>query len=110
MVRLRVELRSEPARCAQDLVDDLRFIALGTRCDSGCLGSSAWVDPDSTVHYVEEWRSETEMRKRVRSAQFVALLSIVESSRDPAVHFDFVSETRGLDYAVEVRSEAPDRS
>jgi quinol monooxygenase YgiN len=105
MVRLRVALRPMPAQGAQGLVEDLRFIALGTRSQPGCLGSSAWVDPDSTVQYVEEWTTEAEMRRRVMSRQFTSLLAIVEAARDPKVQFDFVSETRGLDYAAEVRGE-----
>ena len=77
-----------------------------SRSRSGRVGSSAWMDLDSKVHYIEEWASESEMRRRVRSEQFTSLLAIVESSRDPYVQFDFVSETRGLDYAAEIRRDS----
>jgi len=105
-VRLRVALSPAPSRSANDLLEALRFLVLGTRSEPGCLGSSAWMDLDSKVHYIEEWASESEMRRRVRSEQFTSLLAIVESSRDPYVQFDFVSETRGLDYAAEIRRDS----
>jgi quinol monooxygenase YgiN len=103
MVRLTVALSAPSARSAQDLLDALRFVVLGTRVESGCLGCSAWTDPDSTVRYVEHWATEADMRRRVRSDSFTALLSIVESGREPRVQFDFVAATRGLDYIAEVR-------
>ena len=104
MVRLRVALHPASSQSANDVLEALRFLVVGTRSEPGCVSSSAWMEPDSRVHYVEEWKTEPEMRQRVRSEGFTALLSILESSRDPWVQFDFVSETRGLDYAVEVRN------
>jgi hypothetical protein len=105
MVRLRVTLHTDSTFSAPDLLEALRFIALGTRSDPACLSASAWVDPDSVVRYVEEWTTEPQMRRRVRSAPFVSLLAVVESARDPEVQFDFVSETRGLDYVAEARND-----
>jgi hypothetical protein len=105
MVRLSVALNATSARVAQDLVDALRFIVLGTRLDSACLGCSAWTEPDWTVHYVEQWATEADMRQRVLSDRFTSLLAILESSDDPRVQFDFVTTTRGLDYVAQVRGE-----
>jgi hypothetical protein len=64
------------------------------------------VDPDATVRHVEEWATEADMRRRVRSEPFTSLLAVVESVREPQVQFDFVTASRGLDYVAEVRSEA----
>jgi quinol monooxygenase YgiN len=105
MVRLTVALDARSARSAQDLLDALRFVVLNTRLSSDCLECSAWSDPDWTVRYVEAWPTEAHMRERVRSDRFTALLSVIETARDPQVHFDFVSTTRGLDFVAEVRSE-----
>lgn len=103
MVRLTVTLKSS-ARGAQDLVEAFRFLGVGTRLDSGCQGCSVWVEPDETVHYLEEWKSESDMRRRVQSEAFTSVLALIESVREPPeVQFDFVSTTRGLDYIEEVR-------
>lgn len=77
-----------------------------TRLEPGCQGCSAWAEPDSTVHYLEEWANETDLQQRVRSAAFTSLLGVMESAQEPPrVQFDFVTKTRGLDYVAEVRSE-----
>ena len=103
MVRLTVTLRP-PARSVQDLVDAFRFLMVSTRLEPGCVGCSAWTEPDASVHYLEEWSSERAIRRRVGSDRFTSVLALLESVREPPhVQFDFVSTTRGLDYIEEVR-------
>jgi quinol monooxygenase YgiN len=104
MVRLTIALTAASARTAQDLLDAFRFLALGTRLEPGCLTCTAWVSHEG-VNYVEEWASEADMRRRVRSDRFTSLLGIVESAEEPRVQFDFVTSTRGIDYVAEVRSD-----
>jgi quinol monooxygenase YgiN len=106
MVRLTVGLHATSTRRAHDLLEALRFLGLSARLESGCLGCFSWADPDSTVHYVEEWETEASMRQRVRSDRFTSLLAVVESAQDPHVQFDFVSQTRGLDFVEEARTDA----
>jgi quinol monooxygenase YgiN len=103
MVRLTISFIAPSARSAQDLLHAIRFLILGARLEPGCHGCNAWADPDYTVHYVEEWSNEADLRRRVRSDAFTSLLSLVESAREPRVQFDFVSSSRGLDYVAEIR-------
>ena len=106
MVRLHVALRSS-ARTAQDLLETFRFLMVGTRLERGCVGCWAWTEPDGTVHYVEEWSTDGDMRQRVRSSRFTSVLAVLESAHEPPhIQFDFVTATRGLDYVVEVRQDA----
>lgn len=103
MVRLTVTLRPS-ARGVHDLVDAFRFLMVGIRIEPGCLGCSVWTEPDSSVHYVEEWSSEADIRRRVGSERFTSVLALLESVGEPPhVQFDFVFATRGLDYVEEVR-------
>ena len=106
MVRLTVALSATSMRGADDLLEAFHFLVVGTRLERGCLGCSAWIDPDSTVHYLEEWATEDDMRARVRSDRFTSLLAVVESAREANVHFDFVTKTRGLEYVAEVRNQS----
>ena len=104
MVRLTVRLNAGAGKVAQELLDALRFLMTTTRLEPGCLGCTAWVDLDAKVHYVEEWDSEADVRRRVRSHRFTSLLAVMESAQEPPeVQFDFVTKTRGLDYVSEVR-------
>ena len=108
MVRLTVTLTASSQRNVQDLLEALRFLMLGTRLEPGCCDCSVWVNPDSMVHYVEEWQTEADMRCRVRSSHFTSLLGVIESAqRLPHVQFDFVNNTRGLEYVAQVRNSSP---
>ena len=105
MVRLAVAL-VPPARGTTQVVHALRFLASPTRIEPGCLGCRVWTEDneETTVQYVEEWATEDAMRTRVRSQRFTRLLEVLESAPlPPRVQFDFVTETRGLDYVAEVR-------
>lgn len=103
MVRLSISLGASSSRNGQDLLDALRFLVPSTRLEPGCIGCSAWIEPDSTVHYVEEWTTEAAMKLRVTSSAFTPLLAIIEAASDPRVQFDFVAVTRGLDYVEQIR-------
>jgi quinol monooxygenase YgiN len=107
MVRLTVVLTAASARGAEDLLDAFQYLVVSVRLERGCVGCSVWMDADSTVHYVEDWATETDMRTRVRSDRFTSVLAIVESAKEADVHFDFVTTTRGLEYVAEVRSQTP---
>ena len=104
MVRLKVALRAASQRNASELLETLRFLMTTTRLEPGCLDCSAWAEPDATVHYGEGWATERDARRRVGSAEFTSLLSVMECAAEPPlVEFDFVTATRGLDFVEEVR-------
>ena len=104
MVRLSIALHTTSSRSAQELHDALRFLVVRTQFEPGCQTCSAWTTPDA-VRYIEEWITEADMRRRVRSDAFTSLLAIVESAKEAHVQFDFVTRTRGLDYVVEMRND-----
>jgi quinol monooxygenase YgiN len=109
VVRLSVVLVAS-ARTAARLEEALRSLMIPMMLTDGCIDCSTWVEPDWTVHYLEDWATEAHMRARVRSDAFTRLLSVIEASEElPRVQFDFVTKTRGLDYVEEVRrpSESP---
>lgn len=107
MVRLSVGLSADSGESVGNLLEALHFIIGATRFEPGCLGCSAWAESDSTVHYFEEWETEADMRRRIRSPRFTSLLAVMESTKEqPHVQFDFVSAMRAMDYVAEIRGEA----
>ena len=105
VVRLAVVL-APPARGTEQLIHALRFLALPTSFESGCLGCRVSTDDtdESLVRYEEEWETEEALRRHVRSERFTQFLEVLESvPQAPRVQFDFVTKTRGLDYVEEVR-------
>ena len=63
------------------------------------------MERDSVVRYVEEWATEPDIRRRVQSERFTSVLAVLESAQDAQVQFDFVTESRGLEYVAEVRGD-----
>ena len=102
MVRLTATLRPRTHRSGQNILDALRFLAIGTRLEPGCLDCSV-IGGEDLVRYTEEWAGEPEVRQRVRSERFNALLTVLEAAEDPDLRFEFVGGTRGLDYVEEIR-------
>ncbi len=105
VVRLAVVLAA-PARGTKQLVHAFRLLASPTSLEPGCLGCRVWTeDHESCVRYEEVWGTEEAIRLRVRSEEFTRLLELLESAPEAPTHqFDFVTETRGLDYVEEVRN------
>jgi len=109
MVRLNVTLTGASPRNAESLLEGLQYQLPSTRLENGCLGCSAWFGTDLTVRYLEDWATEADLQRRVQSERFTTLLAVVEAAADAEVQFDFVNQTRGLDYVVELREQgAPD--
>jgi len=104
VVRLAVVLAA-PARGTKQLVHTFRLLASPTSLEPGCLGCRVWTeDHDSYVRYEEVWATEEAIRLRVQSDEFTRLLELLESAPEaPSLRFDFVTDTRGLDYVEEVR-------
>jgi quinol monooxygenase YgiN len=105
MVRMTVVLVASQPR-ADHLVQALRSLMSRTRADPACLTCTLWRDPDSTVRYLEEWETEHDMERRVRSDLFTWLLAVMEGSEEPPeIRFDFHAVSRGLDYVRELRQQ-----
>ena len=91
---------------ADHLVQALRSLMMRTRVDPACLTCTVWLDLDSTVRYVEEWATEQDMERRVRSDLFTWLLAVMEGAEEqPEIRFDFHALSRGLDYVREIREQ-----
>lgn len=109
MVRLTIELRTASPREARDLLETLRVMTSTIRHEHGCHECSAWTDREFTVHYGEGWATEADVRRRVRSPAFGSVLALMRcGAESPDITFDFVTETRGLDYLEEIRAGVAD--
>jgi quinol monooxygenase YgiN len=77
-----------------------------TRAAPGCLGCtiSTRIANRTVVRYVEEWRSEEDLRRRVRSRAFASVAALMEASLEPPrVAFALPGGNRGLDFVEEVQ-------
>jgi quinol monooxygenase YgiN len=85
----------------------LHSLAADTRTTRGCIGCSVSTDigKRGAVRYVEEWQTEDDLRRRLRSDTFSQLATLIEGAvQPPRIEFTLDHETRGLDFMDEVRA------
>ena len=84
----------------------LHSLASDVRPMSGCVSCSVSTDIANRglVRYVEEWRSEEDLRHRVNADTFVHLITLIEeASQPPYIEFTLDGGTRGFEFVEEVR-------
>lgn len=97
---------SVPPGESRPIVSTLQGLMIATRAEPGCTGCSLATEMGTRVviHYVEEWNSEDDLRRQLRSNRFATLAELMErASEQPRVQFALPHGTRGLEYAEEVR-------
>ena len=79
------------------------FQAKLERCCLECQIYAETGNPHSLL-YIEQWTTEQEMDRQLRSARFGTLLAIMETApAAPRLEIQTVSEQRGLEYVESVR-------
>jgi quinol monooxygenase YgiN len=104
-VRMTVRWRV-PAGEAQSITTALQSLMLQTRAAPGCAGCSVSTEMGALVviQYRETWKTETDMRRQVRSDRFSALAELIERATEhPEIEFMLSDGRHGLEYAEEVR-------
>jgi quinol monooxygenase YgiN len=105
MVRMTVALVAAHPRGHQ-LVQSLRSLVAVTRLEPGCLTCTVWSDLESSVRYIEEWATELDVKRRIRSDPFSSVLAAMKRADEaPIIRFDFYTLSRGLDYVREIRQQ-----
>ena len=95
-----------PLGQARSITSALNSMMAETRAVPGCLrcSVSTGISDQGTVRYVEEWRSEGDLRRRLESRAFGSLATLIDDATEPP-HIEFIlpSGKRGLDFVEEVR-------
>ena len=80
---------------------------VSTRAEPGCVGCSLSTDMGRQVviRYTEEWKTEDDLKRQLRSDRFVVLAELMEhASEVPTIEFALRDSTRGIEYAEEIRN------
>lgn len=107
MVELYLILRAPPRR-TRFLIDALRSLAKNARAEPGCAEVRLFVavGDSNRVCYVETWESEDVLRRMIASRHFSQLAALMELAVEPPeCEFRFIAETRGLEFATQVRQD-----
>jgi len=84
----------------------LHSLASDVRGWPGCISCMVSTDIGNrgVVRYVEEWRTEEDLRQRLQSDSFLQLVTLLEdATQPPNIEFALARETRGVDFVEEVR-------
>lgn len=88
----------------------LQGLMVAARAEPGCLGCSfsTAIESEALIRYVENWKTEGDLVRQLRSERFTVLAELMErASQRPLVEFTFPGTTRGLDYVEEVYRGSP---
>ena len=100
MVRLSVTLAARRGQ-AETLAAALRSVMVQAQRRPTCVHCelSADVRDANTLHYVEEWVTETDLRYEIRSERFHRLIAVMETAaQQPKFEVQLVSASFGLEY------------
>jgi quinol monooxygenase YgiN len=99
-----------PAGQVRPMTSAVQAVMLATRGEAGCLGCSLSTRLSGYVafRYEEEWDTEESLQRQVASERFTRLVALVEAATEPpTIEFTMLGQTRGLEYAAEVRGALP---
>jgi quinol monooxygenase YgiN len=90
----------------EELAQGLSSLLGPARTEPGCVDCQLHqdvTDPD-TLHLESFWRTEDDLERHVRSAEYMKLLMLIElGATQPTIEFHHVSQTRGLEFVHMVR-------
>jgi quinol monooxygenase YgiN len=95
-----------PRRQKRVLIKAFQSLAKWARAEHGCSSAELFVAASDPwcLRYIETWKSEDELRQMIRSQHFSQLIALMElASEAPACEFRVIEETRGLEFAAQVR-------
>jgi quinol monooxygenase YgiN len=89
-----------PVQKAKEAMEILRSVAERTRVEPGCISCRIYRD-DQEEHAIlieEFWRSQEELERHLRSAEYRNVLLVVEmSQKEPEVKFHEIVGSSGLE-------------
>ena len=97
---------SVPSAESRPIASFLQGLMVSISAEPSCLSCRLCTDvgPATLISYVEEWKSEDDLKRQLKSERFAALAELMEhASQPPSIEFVVGDISRGSDYAEEVR-------
>ena len=88
------------------MLQALRSVMMTAQVEPACASAQLFRDVSEppAFRYVEEWRDEANLERRIRSWPFSRLLALMETASEaPVLEFYVGSEVRGLAYVAALR-------
>lgn len=98
------------ANARGEVLSVLRSLASSTGLRRGCLGAHLLQDLEerNALTWVEEWESEAELSRHIRSDEYRKLLAVIDMSiSQPEIRFHTVARTAGIEFIEANRRPEP---
>jgi quinol monooxygenase YgiN len=105
-VRMIVQWSVPPGE-SRPIASALQALMVSTRAEPGCAGCSLSTQMGAhvVIHYEEQWNSEEDLKRQLRSHHFAIIAELMErASERPTIEFALADSIRGLDYVNEIRN------
>jgi len=96
-----------PADRQEEALRIVRSLLGPTSAAPGCVHCGFYTDAqnENTLCYVEDWQTEEDLQRHIRSDDYRKFLALIDLSGEPPdLKFHRVSETFGMEYVSRVRS------
>jgi quinol monooxygenase YgiN len=93
-------------RHSEQMVRTLRSLMLPLRAAPGFVSCGVYLEADrpEAICYTEEWRTPDDLNQRILSNHYTRLLAVMEEAVEPPdLHFNWVTDVKGLEYLEAVR-------
>lgn len=104
LVHMRITASTRQRR---EVLKTLRALAALTAARRGCAGARVMqeVDNHNSLLWVEQWDSEADLERHIRSDEYRTLLAVIDMSmRQPDIRFFTVDKTAGMEMIAEKRA------
>ena len=105
LVTLRVTV---PAQKLREILQTLRVLVGPTRVAPGCVSCRLYQDgeDENVLSLMEEWRTEADLQRHLRSEQYRKILAIMETAVEPPeIKINTVSHIAGIEAIVAARAK-----
>jgi DNA-directed RNA polymerase sigma subunit (sigma70/sigma32) len=108
MIILRVAMNALPKK-RKELLQTIEAISGSIRKQRGCSSHHVYqdIEDENALCLLEEWENQDDLENYLRSDRFAALLGAMDLlSERPAITFNQVSSTAGMELVEVVRAQA----
>jgi len=105
MIIFSLRITVSPAK-SNEVLDTLRLLAGPTSVEAGCIRFGFYEDlsNENTFLLMEEWESEKDLDRHIRSEDFRKILAVMDTAVErPEIKFVKVLNTAGMELIKELR-------
>ena len=105
MIQVVLKLAAQTPITAE-MLHTLRSLMLPLPAEPGFVSCGLYQEDDNpnTILYVEEWDTENELNRQIRSSHYSRLLNLMEAASSvPELRLNWITDVKGLEHLEKIR-------